>query len=284
MPDDQIDVAGADLPEEGPARGARDRAGQQRHLETRVGQQPLNRAEVLLGQQLGRRHEGHLLAVLHRQQRGEDGHDRLPGSDVALQQPVHRLRLLHVFADVLQRAPLSLRQMERQHAPERGADRVVHARDQRLQLALGFAPPQQQTDLEAKELFEDQAPLRWRPKGVERVERGGRRRKVGGGQGLLSRGHPQRRAHGGGQHIVEIGWKPGQHVGHQATLHLRRNRLDPLVDGNDAAAMDRLDIVVLDDLELRVGDLEPCPLIALERAVDNESQSRPDSDPSSRRS
>ena len=201
----------------------------------------------------------------------------LPGSDVALQQPVHRLGLLHVFADVLQRAPLALRQMERQHAPAARRGRVSSTR--------------------VTSVFSSRSASRrrssrptWKRKNSSRIRRrcAGDRNALSASSGVPGGGkwasasascrerHPQRRAHGVGQHIVEIGRKPGQRVGHEPTLHLRRDRLDPLVDRNDAAAMDRLDIVVLDDLELRVRDLQPCPLIALERAVDDQPQSRPD--------
>ena len=65
-------------------------------------------AVVLLGEDLGRRHERHLQAVLHRHERREQRDDRLAGADVALQQPVHRRGPLHVVDDLL-RAPSAAR-------------------------------------------------------------------------------------------------------------------------------------------------------------------------------
>ena len=66
-------------------------------------QQPADRDEVLLGQDFGRRHERHLQAVFHRDQRRQQRDDRLAAADVPLQQPVHRLRPLHVLDDLLER-------------------------------------------------------------------------------------------------------------------------------------------------------------------------------------
>ena len=89
--------------------------------------------EMLLGQDLGRRHERHLQAVLHRDERREQRDDGLAGADVALQQPVHRLRPLQVVDDLLERLLLPGGQPERQHAraPIRGCDR-------RRESAAGF--------------------------------------------------------------------------------------------------------------------------------------------------
>ena len=53
-----------------------------------IGQGPA----VLLGEQLGRSHQNGLVAVLHRQQHGEQPDDRLPGPHVAHQQAMHPRR------------------------------------------------------------------------------------------------------------------------------------------------------------------------------------------------
>ena len=47
---------------------------------------------MLLGQDLRRRHQGHVEAALHRHQRAAGGHHRLARADIALQQPAHRMR------------------------------------------------------------------------------------------------------------------------------------------------------------------------------------------------
>ena len=49
------------------------------------GEERGDRARMLLREQLGRGHERDLKPVLHRDERGADGDDRLPGADVALQ-------------------------------------------------------------------------------------------------------------------------------------------------------------------------------------------------------
>ena len=67
---------------------------------------------MLLGQDFGGRHKGDLQAVLHRNKGGQQRDDRLAGTDVTLQQPVHRRGTLHVFDDLFQRAPLSFGQPE----------------------------------------------------------------------------------------------------------------------------------------------------------------------------
>ena len=66
-------------------------------------EQPRDVQEVLIGQNLGRRHERDLQTVLHRDERRQQRDDRLARADVALQQPVHRLRLLQVVDDLPER-------------------------------------------------------------------------------------------------------------------------------------------------------------------------------------
>ena len=61
---------------------------------------------MLLGQQLGGRHEGGLEVVLHRQQHGEQRHDGLAGPHVAHQEAVHPVGGGHVAGDLAQRALL----------------------------------------------------------------------------------------------------------------------------------------------------------------------------------
>ena len=58
------------------------------------------RARVLLGEQLGGRHDRRLIAVLDREQRGEQRDDRLAAADVALQQAVHAAVARHVGDDL----------------------------------------------------------------------------------------------------------------------------------------------------------------------------------------
>ena len=80
-------------------------------------------AVVLLGEDLGRRHERHLPAALDRLQRRERGDDRLAAADVALQQPLHRLARFEVVADLAPDALLRARELERHPREQRAGQR-----------------------------------------------------------------------------------------------------------------------------------------------------------------
>ena len=86
------------------------------HPKARPAEEPPDRQVVLIGQHLGRRHERHLEVVLHRHERGQQRHDRLARSDVALEEAVHRLRLAQVVHDRPERRLLPRREREREHA------------------------------------------------------------------------------------------------------------------------------------------------------------------------
>ena len=58
------------------------------------------------------------IAVLHREQRGEQRDDRLAAADVALQQPLHAALAAHVGEDLAQHARLRARERERQRLAE----------------------------------------------------------------------------------------------------------------------------------------------------------------------
>ncbi len=69
---------------------------------------------MLLGQQLGRRHDGGLEAPGSRDHGSHRGDHRLPRADVTLQQPVHRHVRREIGDDLSERALLRSRQRERQ--------------------------------------------------------------------------------------------------------------------------------------------------------------------------
>ena len=140
-------------------------------------EQPADVEVVLLGQDFGRRHEGDLQAVLHRDERRHQRDDRLARSDVALQQPVHRLRPLHVGDDLADDGLLIAGQLERQHPPHRLADLVGDDDRAPLALGVGAAPAQHDPELEEEELLEDQPPVRRRSKRVQLGDRGVRGRE-----------------------------------------------------------------------------------------------------------
>ena len=71
------------------AFGALDAAGQHFHPHAGGVAQPHQGAQVLAGQDFGRRHDGGLAARLHRPQHGQHRHQGLAAADIALQQPQH---------------------------------------------------------------------------------------------------------------------------------------------------------------------------------------------------
>ena len=153
-------------------------AGQQVDAEARLRQQPRDVAVVLRREDLGRRHERHLQPVLHRDDRREQRDDRLARADVALQQPVHRLRPQHVVDDLLDRLPLPGRQLERQHLRADARMRSSTFGTNGFSSVLRRVPPPGVADLKEEELLEDQPPLRRRPEGVQLLDRRLVRRKV----------------------------------------------------------------------------------------------------------
>ena len=75
-------------------------------LHRQIAEQPRERAGVLLGQDLGRRHQSGLPAVLGGEQHREQRDDGFARADIALQQPVHARGRGHVGEDLAQRARL----------------------------------------------------------------------------------------------------------------------------------------------------------------------------------
>ena len=91
-PDQEGELTGGELPEQVVATPRRGRAGEQADRHRLAGHQRLQGGEVLLGQGLGRRHQRPLGAMLDRAQQRVEGDDRLAGSHLPHQQPLHRLR------------------------------------------------------------------------------------------------------------------------------------------------------------------------------------------------
>ena len=77
-----------------------ERGGQERQLHAERLQELAKGHEVLLRQDLRRRHHRRLVAGLDRGQDPERGHHRLPRSDVTLEKAVHRMRRRHVAPEL----------------------------------------------------------------------------------------------------------------------------------------------------------------------------------------
>ena len=129
-PDQDVDRSGGELVDEpGARRGGRPAREQfDRHRtgpaeapavgNVEPGEQRPGGEVVLLGEDLGRDHEGALEAALDRVEQRRQGDDRLARPDVALQQPVHRLRRGEVVPDLADHAGLRRRELERERGEE----------------------------------------------------------------------------------------------------------------------------------------------------------------------
>ena len=112
--DHDLRRAGFDCGERGPLLRRGHRAGEQGAGNAQPAQQGGERFRVLDGEDLGRRHESGLPAVLRGQRAQRRRHDRLARADVALHQPVHRPAGGAVRRDLPDRAALRARGGERQ--------------------------------------------------------------------------------------------------------------------------------------------------------------------------
>src|SRR5436190_1195396 len=89
-------------------------AGDEHRCETERLEQAADRARVLLGEQLGGRHDGGLEPVIHREEGAEQSDDRLPAADVALEQTLHAPVAAQVGENLAQHARLRAGERERQ--------------------------------------------------------------------------------------------------------------------------------------------------------------------------
>jgi len=121
-----------------PPGGALHIAGEQGH---RHGGQTLEQGVVLAGENLGGGHQRRLRSGFHRLQAGEQRHQRLAGSDIALQQPAHAVGGGHIGLDLRQRPQL-----------RGGGGQAGGLQRRRAQAAIaahrpaGLAPPQPPRD------------------------------------------------------------------------------------------------------------------------------------------
>jgi hypothetical protein len=119
-------MAVRDVGERAPARRRLLRAGQHGHLDGGAGpgEQGQDVPRVLVGEDLGRRHERALIAVFDRDEQGQERDDRLPRADVPLQEARHRMRRAQVGADLAEHPLLGLGELERQELGELPAQRI----------------------------------------------------------------------------------------------------------------------------------------------------------------
>ena len=109
-----------------PAIAGFERAGKnpQAVVGTALVEQPPEVPVVLLGQDLGRRHQRRLVAVVHRNQQRQKRDDRLSRADVPLQQAVHAMGRAQVLTDLGEDPLLRPGKLERQQPRESRAQRI----------------------------------------------------------------------------------------------------------------------------------------------------------------
>ena len=116
----------------------RRRARQESASHSELAAERLDRQEVLLGERLGGRHQRALTALLDGAQERVQRDNRLPGADVALQEPLHRHAAGEIGVELADRLLLVRSERERQRLPvaDDQISRLAERRgDRRLPLA-----------------------------------------------------------------------------------------------------------------------------------------------------
>ena len=129
----------------------------QRDADAELGADRLDGEEVLLGEGLGRRHQGALLAALDGAQEGVEGDDGLPRADVALEQPLHGPFAAEIGVDLGNRLLLLGRERERERLPI-AVEELPRLPERRRARLLGERlATADEAELEQEELLEAEA-------------------------------------------------------------------------------------------------------------------------------
>src|SRR5215468_4045191 len=124
---------------------------------------------MLLCQNFGWRHQRDLISVFHGNDRGFEGNDRLPRSDVSLQQAAHGKWFLHIRSDFFKHAFLRRSRMKRQNLFYCFAGSVIQTEcDSSLRFLL--AALEFKSHLYEKKLLEDKPNVRGCPRRLQIVE------------------------------------------------------------------------------------------------------------------
>jgi hypothetical protein len=133
---------------------------------------------VLLGKNFGRRHEGRLPAGRNRLAGSERGDDGLAGTDIALQQALHRIGLGQIAGNFCHRPQLGAGQAERQAASSRRSRRDRPAQPAPARPARGAPDRRGAGQLLGQHLVELNPPPGRVIAGMQGLEIGARRRPV----------------------------------------------------------------------------------------------------------
>ena len=112
--DNNRSTAAADCLQGRRARLALQFPGMPDHGDTQRLQPVTETAEMLFRQQLGRRHQCHLVTGLHHAQCRAGSHYCFTGADVTLYQPRHRMRTRKILTDIVDHPLLCTGQRKRQ--------------------------------------------------------------------------------------------------------------------------------------------------------------------------
>ncbi len=180
------------------------RAGQQNDAVAGILQNPPRRKIMLLRQNLGGRHQCHLISVFDGDDRGLKADDGLPRAHISLQQTPHGMRLLHVIGNLFQHPLLRRRGMEWQNLLDRLPYPVVEPKSNsglRLLLAALHFQPQ----LDEKQFLKDQPDMRGRARRLQIFEALSSLRPMNFPQRLARRNQRQPLAHGCWNSFCQLG-------------------------------------------------------------------------------
>ena len=144
----------------------RRRPDQDLHCAGQPGQELAGTPGVLFGEDLGRRHQRGLVPAFHGQQHREERHQRLPGTDIALQHAIHAVGRGHVGVDLSQHAHLRPGEGEGEALVQRPDEAVGALEDDAGAHARGAVANPCLEQLEQEEFVEGKAA----PGGVGAVE------------------------------------------------------------------------------------------------------------------
>ena len=116
-PDDDLRITRGDQLADDSVLLRPQRARQQRDADAEGRAQLVDREEVLLGERLGRRHQRALPPHLDRAEQRMQRDDRLPGSDLSLEEPLHGDGPVEIRVDLRHRALLVRSEGERERRP-----------------------------------------------------------------------------------------------------------------------------------------------------------------------
>ena len=217
--------------------------------------------QVLLGQDLGRRHHRRLVPRLHGGEDGERRDDRLAGADVALEEPVHGARRGHVAADLVPHPLLRCRERIRQRGAE-PADQLAPRLHRDPARARRVGAEDREAELEQEEVVEGEAA----PRGGEaRVGL----REVEVVKRLRERHEPAPQPDRFGQNLGHL---PGERVHeapHERAQRPLRQPLRERVDRHEPARVQAVVLAALDDLVVGLLD-DDRALVAGDLAVQHE--------------